>query len=146
MNSCKLNSFMNNNNTITNTYQKYMPNKIQHQITKKTKNIQNKYQSDKKLKSNNFPYYITHKKKGSDAMLAENQKILLQKRELEIKDLKMKCQKLEQENHEYQLQNILLKNNCNNNKNNNVFLSNNTSSNFPIRNEIKKLCENFAKV
>ena len=144
MNSGKLNSFM-TNNKINNTNREFKPNKAPYPTTKKTPNIKNKYQSDKKLKPNNSPYYIIHKNIGSSAMSAENQKILLHKRELEIKDLKIKCQKLEQENHKYQLQNILLKNNYNNNKNNDL-LSNNTSSNFPIRNEIKKLWENFAKV
>ena len=123
MNSCKLNSFM-TNNKINNTNREFKPNKASYPTTKKTPNIKNKYQSDKKLKPNNSPYYIIHKNIGSSAMSAENQKILLKKRELEIKDLKIKCQKLEQENYKYQLQNILLKNNYTNNKNNDL-LSNN---------------------
>ena len=136
------------NNKINNKVQNYNCNKAQHFISKKLQNSKNKYQSDKKLKQKNSPYYTVHKKTSRDTMSAENQKILLQKRELEIKDLKMKCQKLEQENQKYQLQNILLKNNCIKNKNNIDILpnNNNTSSNFPIRNEIKSLWENFAKI
>ena len=145
MNVDKPYSFM-SNNKINNKFKKNKENKPQYSITKKESNINNKYQSDKKLKQNNSPYYIMHKKIASATMPAENQIILLQKRDLEIKDLKMKCQKLEQENHKYQLQNILLKNNSNNIKSNNYISENNTSSNFPIKNEIKKLWENLAKV
>ena len=143
MNFINPNSFI-NNNKINKASQKNKANKPPHMTSKKTPNPKNKYQSDKKLKQKNSPYYIIHKKIASDIMSSENQKILLEKRELEIKDLKIKCQKLEQENHKYQLQNLLLKNNYNNNNNN--ALENNTSSNFPIRNEIKKLWENLAKV
>ena len=145
MNVDKPYSFM-SNNKINIKFQKNKENKPQYSITKKESNTNNKYQSDKKLKQNNSPYYIIHKKISSATMPAENQIILLQKRDLEIKDLKLKCQKLEQENHKYQLQNILLKNNSNNIKNNNYISENNTSSNFPIINEIKKLWENLAKV
>ena len=142
MNVNKPNSFM-TNNKINNKFQKNKVKKPKHSISKKISNIKNKYQSDKKIKPNNPQYYILHKKISSDTMSAENQIILLQKRDLEIKDLKMKCQKLEQENHKYQLQNILLKNNNNNTK---YIPENNTSSNFPIKNEIKKLWENLAKI
>ena len=124
-------------------------NNFQNKENKKAKSSKNKYQSDKKLKKNHSPYNIIHKKLTSDLTATENQKILLQKRELEIKDLKIKCQKLEQENHMYQLQNVLLKNNFINSKKdsgNNLLLGNNTSSNFPIINEIKKIWENLAKV
>ena len=143
MNVNKPNSFI-NTNKINNTNQKYKyNNNIQHLISQKVPFAKNIYQSDKKLKSSNSPYYTVHKKIASDIISTESQKLLLL-RELEIKDLKMKCEKLEQENHKYQIQNILLKNNFNNNCLN--LLSNNTSSNFPIRNEIKKLWEKFAKV
>ena len=142
MNVNKPNSFM-TNNKINNKFQKNKVKKPKHSMSKKISNIKNKYQSDKKIKPNNPQYYILYKKISSDTMSAENQIILLQKRDLEIKDLKMKCQKLEQENHKYQLQNILLKNNNNNTK---YISENNTSSNFPIKNEIKKLWENLAKI
>ena len=148
MNENKKNIFM-INNKINNNDLKYKNKKVKSQISKNNINSKNKYKSDKKLKQNNSPYYIIHKNIESDIMSPEKQKILLQKRELEIKDLRMKCQKLEIENQKYQLQNIILKSNYNNNlknKNNNELLSNNTSSNFPIRNEIKKLWENLAKV
>ena len=149
MNENKKNLFM-INNKINNNDLKYKNNKVKSQVSKNNVNSKNKNKSDKKIKQNNSPYYIIHKKIESDIMSPEKQKILLQKRELEIKDLKKKCQKLEIENQKYQLQNIILKNNYNNNinknKNNNELLSNNTSSNFPIRNEIKKLWENLAKV
>ena len=69
-------------------------NNIQNKEKKKTKSNKNKFQSDKKLKKNYSPYNIIHKKLTSDLTATENQKILLQKRELEIKDLKIKCQKL----------------------------------------------------
>ena len=127
-----------------NDHQKYKYNTLQSYINKKKINNYNNFQSDKIAKRNYSPYYKNHKKIGSDTASKDNQKILLEKRELEIKDLKMKCQKLEQENHRYQIQNILLKNNFINN--NLDILSNNTSSNFPIRDEIKKIWENLAKV
>lgn len=68
----------------------------------------------------------------------ESQNALLAKKEQEIKTLRLKCQKLEKENNRYihqknYTQNII----CNNQ---------NTSSNFPIKIEIKKLWENFAKI
>ena len=146
---------VNNYNSIkdnkqnNNIYQKTKFNNFKNKEKKKTISSKNKFQSDKKLKKNYSPYNIIHKKFTSDLTSTENQKILLQKRELEIKDLKIKCQKLEQENHMYQLQNVLLKNNFINSKknsNNNLVLGNNTSSNFPIINEIKKIWENLAKV
>ena len=143
MNVNKPNLFINNNKK-NNAFQKYKSSKASFVTTKNISSAKNKYQSDKKIKQNNYPYYAFHKKRASDTISSENQKILLEKRDLEIKDLKMKCQKLEQENYKYQLQNLLLKN-SKNNKNNDV-LENNTSSNFPIRSEIKKLWENFAKV
>ena len=138
------------NNKQNNENFKIRPNYLQHQTYKKTPSIKNKYQSDIKLKTNCSPYYKIHKKLTSDSTNSENQKILLKKRELEIKDLKIKCQKLEQENYNYQIQNKILKNTFNKNNNiiniNDCFIPNNTSSNFPIRNEIKKLWENFAKI
>ena len=138
MNVNKPNSFI-NTNKINNTNQKYKyNNNIQHLISQKVPFAKNIYQSDKKLKSCNSPYYTVHKKIASDNISPESRKLLLL-RELEIKDLKMKCEKLEQENHKYQKENILLKSNFNNNCIN--LLSNNTSSNFPIRNEVKKLWE-----
>lgn len=148
MNVINYNSFKDNkqNNNIN---QKAKFNNFHNKASKKTQNSKNKIQSDKKLKKNYSPYNIIHTKLTSDLMARENQKILLQKRELEIKDLKIKCQKLEQENHKYHLQNILLKNNfinSKNDKNNNIIFENNTSSNFPIINEIKKIWENLAKV
>ena len=146
MNVNNHNSFMNNKHNIC---QKAKFNNFQNKENKKAIKSKNKFQSDKKLKKNYSPDNIIHKKLTSDLIATENQKILLQKRELEIKDLKIKCQKLEQENHMFQLQNILLKNNFMNSKtdsNNNLILGNNTSSNFPIINEIKKIWENLAKV
>ena len=125
--------------------------------SKNNTNKTNKYKSDTKEKIYYSPYFKLNNKLNNGTIAKDNQKILLQKRELEIKVLKIKCQKLEQENHKYQLQNIKLKENCknnnkdkktndNNNNNTNNLIANNTSSNFPIRNEIKKLWENFAKV
>ena len=68
----------------------------------------------------------------------ENQTVLLAKKEMEIRTLKLRCKKLEKENNLYihqknYTQNII----CNNQ---------NTSSNFPIQIEIKKLWEKFAKI
>ena len=157
MNVKKPNSFINNNNNNSNINQKLKFNKTHQILSQKVSKKKNIYQSDKKRKTNNSPYYTLRQKKASttsninytnNIMSAEKQKILLQKRELEIKDLKMKCEKLEQENHKYQIQNILLKNsqNNNNNNNNNNCFSNNTSSNFPIKNEVKNIWEKFAKV
>ena len=153
MNVKSLNLLKDNKN---NDYLKNKYNTIQHINKKKINSNTNNFQSDKKVKNTFSPYYNNHHKKiGSDAPSKDNQNNLLQKRELEIKDLKMKCQKLEQENHRYQIQNILLKNNfiINNKKNNNTninnnhnILPNNTSSNFPIKSEIKKIWENLAKV
>ena len=66
----------------------------------------------------------------------EDQSQLLAKKELEIKTLKLKCEKLQEENNKYQLQkNIYLNNN-----------KQNTSSNFPLKNEIKALWEKFSKI
>ena len=134
-----------------NNYISHKPkfNNFKNKENKKTKSNKKKFQSDKKIKKNYSPYNIIRKKLTSDLTASENPKILLQKRELEIKDLKIKCQKLEQENHMYQLQNVVLKNNFINSKkeaNNNLLLGNNTSSNFPIIKEIKKIWENLAKV
>ena len=68
----------------------------------------------------------------------ENQSALLAKKELEIRTLKLKCQKLEKENNLYIHQKNYTQNmSCNNQ---------NTSSNFPIKIEIKKLWEKFAKI
>ena len=130
-----------NNNKQNNEYLNLTPNYLQHQKYEKISN-KNKFQSDRKLKTYYSPYYKNINKLIKDSN--ENQKILLKKRELEIKDLKIKCQKLEQENYNYQMQNIILKNNFN--KSNTNKFNNNTSSNFPIRNEIKRLWENFAKI
>ena len=68
----------------------------------------------------------------------ENQRDLLAKKEQEIRTLKLKCLKLEKEKNEY----IHQKNNTQNISNCNQ----NTSSNFPIKIEIKKLWEKFAKI
>ena len=148
-----INNKNNNNKNNNNTIQKCKFNNSHQILTNRISKNKNIIQSDKKLKTNNSPYYNLHQKKFNNVNVnytnnktsAEKQKILLQKRELEIQDLKMKCEKLEQENHKYQLQNILLKNNYNNNNINNI-LSNNTSSNFPIKNEVKNIWENFAKI
>ena len=151
---------MNNNVYQYRKIQNILRLRQQCNTSKNNNNKTNKYQSDVKEKVYYSPYFKLNNKLNSETISKENQKILLQKRELEIKVLKIKCQKLEQENHKYQLQNILLKENSKNNNNNknkktndnnnnnniNNIIANNTSSNFPIRNEIKKLWENFAKV
>ena len=151
---------MNNNVYQYKKIQNMLKLKQQCYHSKNNTNKTNKYQSDIKEKVYYSPYFKISNKQNAETISKESQKILLQKRELEIKALKMKCQKLEQENHKYQLQNILLKENCknnnksqktNDNNNNNInnkinSITNNTSSNFPIRNEIKKIWENFAKV
>lgn len=68
----------------------------------------------------------------------ENQSALLAKKELEIRTLKLKCQKLEKENKLFIHQKNYTQNiSCNNQ---------NTSSNFPIKIEIKNLWEKFAKI
>ena len=141
---------MNNNICQYKKIENILRLKQQNNTFKNNINKTNKYQSDIKEKESFSPYF----KLNSETISKENQKILLQKRELEIKALKIKCRKLEQENHKYQLQNILLKENCksqnindsNNDNSINKIITNNTSSNFPIRNEIKKLWENFAKI
>ena len=141
---------MNNNICQYKKIENILRLKQQYNTFKNNINKTNKYQSDIKEKESFSPYF----KLNSETISKENQKILLQKRELEIKALKIKCRKLEQENHKYQLQNILLKENCksqnindsNNDNSINKIITNNTSSNFPIRNEIKKLWENFAKI
>ena len=149
---------MNNNVYQYKKIQNILRLKQQFITSKNNMNKSNKYQSDIKEKVYYSPYFKLSNKLSNESIPKESQKILLQKRELEIKVLKIKCQKLEQENHKYQLQNLLLKENyknnikkpkANDNNNNNIVNSleaNNTSSNFPIRNEIKKLWENFAKV
>lgn len=81
----------------------------------------------------------THTKRINDYSdkKIENQSKLLAKKELEIKNLKLKCEKLQEENNKYLLQKNLLKTNINNA---------NTSTNFPLKNEIKELWEKFAKI
>ena len=59
---------------------------------------------------------------------------LLAQKELEIKTLKIKCEKLQEENKKYQFQNNKYK------------TSENTSSNFPLKKEIKELWERFARI
>ena len=68
----------------------------------------------------------------------ENQSAILAKKEMEIRTLKLKCQRLEKENKQYIHQKNFTQNISYNNQN--------TSSNFPINIEIKKLWEKFAKI
>ena len=81
----------------------------------------------------------THTKRINDYSdkKIETQSKLLAKKELEIKNLKLKCEKLQEENNKYLLQKNLLKTNINNA---------NTSTNFPLKNEIRELWEKFAKI
>ena len=61
---------------------------------------------------------------------------MLAKKELEIKSLKLKCEKLKEENNKFLHQkDIYIKMN-----------NENTSSNFPLRKEIKEYWENFARI
>ena len=83
---------------------------------------------DNKNKSKNYIEYSEIK--------SENQNKLLEIKESEIKTLKLKCAKLQEENNKY----IQQKKNYLNNNNEN------TSSNFPLKNEIKELWEKFAKI
>jgi hypothetical protein len=67
---------------------------------------------------------------------SKNQSGLLAKKELEIKSLKLKCEKLKEENNKFLHQkDIYIKMN-----------NENTSSNFPLRKEIKEYWENFARI
>ena len=87
-------------------------------------------------KNHNFVKNITIKK-------FNNQNLLLKKKEKEIQTLKLQNEKLEKENQKYQQQNQILKTISLSNSSSN---KNNTSSNFPMISEIKKLWEKFAKI
>ena len=65
-------------------------------------------------------------------VLSENQSKLLAEKEEEIKTLKLRCEKLQEENKKYQFQKNINKEN--------------TSSNFPLKKEIKELWEKFARI
>jgi len=66
----------------------------------------------------------------------EKQSRLLAKKEMEIKTLKLKCEKLQEENNKYLLQKNLFEN----------MNKEDTSSNFPLKKEIKELWEKFARI
>jgi hypothetical protein len=87
------------------------------------KDIKLDSKKDKNIK-NNEPIEAT----------SNNPRRLLAQKDLEIKTLKLKCEKLQEENKKYQFHN-------------NIFKTNeNTSSNFPLKKEIKELWERFAKI
>ena len=90
----------------------------------------NNLKQEAKIQKNNEKSQISETK--------ENQSALLAKKELEIRSLKLRCQKLEKENNLYIHQKNYTQKISFNNQN--------TSSNFPIKIEIKKLWEKFAKI
>ena len=89
--------------------------------------INNKYNLTKNITINKF----------------NDQKLLLLKKEKEIQTLKLENEKLEKEKQKYQQQNKILKTISSNIS---KYKKNNTSSNFPMVSEIKKIWEKFAKI
>ena len=120
------------NSNLTNQKKVFNKNKKKINLSKylsKIISIKNiKLDSKNTINRKNNEYYSESK--------SETQNKLLAKKELEIKSLKLKCEQLQEENNKYQLQ-----------KNINKKVPNeNTSSNFPLKNEIKELWEKFAKI
>ena len=118
----------------------------------KTTNINKKKSNNKNNKKINLTKYLSNilslkslkkdnKNKNKNyieysEIKSESQNKLLEIKDSEIKILKLKCEKLQEENNKY----IQQKKNYLNNNNEN------TSSNFPLKNEIKELWEKFAKI
>ena len=112
------------------------PRKIFHNNNKKL--ILSKYLSKiislKTIKIDSKPK--TKKFNEPPEIKPENQNKLLAKKELEIKCLKLKCEKLQEENNKFlNQQNSYVK-----------VYNENTSSNFPLKKEIKELWEKFARI
>ena len=120
------------NSNLTNQKKVFNKNKKKINLSKylsKIISIKNiKLDSKNTINRKNNEYYSESKSEAQNKLLA--------KKELEIKSLKLKCEQLQEENNKYQLQ-----------KNINKKVPNeNTSSNFPLKNEIKELWEKFAKI